>query len=153
MKKLLRSASVSILGVLMAAPLVVSAAINESIAKGYADSIINLINRVLVPTLIAIAFIVFLWGVFKYFIWHGENEQEKAEGRKFALWGIIGFVIIVSVWGLVNIVMSTLGLTSNNAPPPPTIWGNSGGTLTGQAACQQAGGVYNPSTGTCTGAP
>lgn len=96
--------------------------INLGVIRPYSDGIINLINGILVPVLFAIAFIVFLWGVFKYFIWGGENESEKAEGRKFAMWGVIGFVVILSLWGLVNLAMSTLGFsTSTLAPRPPTI--------------------------------
>lgn len=73
------------------------------------------------PVFMAIAFIVFLWGIFKYFIWGAENEMEKAEGRKFAMWGIIGFVIILSIWGLVNLVTGALALPNNNAPAPPRL--------------------------------
>lgn len=95
--------------------------INLNVIKPYSDSIIGLINTILVPVFMAIAFIVFLWGVFKYFIWGGENETEKADGRKFAMWGIIGFVIILSLWGIVNILMGALNLTTGTHPKPPTI--------------------------------
>jgi len=98
-----------------------SGGINIGVIKPYSDSIIGIINSILVPVLMAIAFITFLWGVFKYFIWGGENESEKAEGRKFAMWGIIGFVVILSLWGLVNILMGALGLSIGNNPKPPTI--------------------------------
>lgn len=84
--------------------------------NGYFQSFVSIINTILVPSLIALAFIVFLWGVYKYFIQGAANESDKAEGRKFAMWGIIGFVIIVSVWGLVNIVKTTLNLPSNGSP-------------------------------------
>ncbi len=70
----------------------------------------------------AIAFIVFLWGVYKYFIYGADNETERATGKQFVLWGIIGFVVILSVWGLVAIVSGTLGLQLGGAAPkPPTI--------------------------------
>ena len=98
-----------------------SGGINISVIQPYADSIKNIINHVLMPVFMAIAFIVFLWGIFKYFIWGAENDTEKAEGRKFAMWGIIGFVIILSVWGLVNIVTGALALPNNNAPNPPRL--------------------------------
>ena len=97
-----------------------SGGINIGVIKPYADSIKNLINNVLVPVLMAVAFIVFLWGVFKYFIWNKESESEKMEGRKYAMWGIIGFVIILSLWGLVNILREALNLFGN-APPPPKL--------------------------------
>lgn len=95
--------------------------INLNVLGPYAASIINLINNILVPVLMAIAFITFLWGVFKYFIWGADNETERATGKQWVLWGIIGFVVILSVWGLVNLVGGTLGLQlGGSAPKPPT---------------------------------
>ena len=94
--------------------------INVNAIKPYSNGIIGIINGILVPVLIAVAFIVFLYGIYKYFIAGASNESEQGEGRKFALWGIIGFVIIISVWGIVNIVMGTLGLSAGTAPPAPT---------------------------------
>lgn len=95
--------------------------INLTLLQGYKTSIVNIINDILVPVLFAIAFITFFWGAFKYFIWGAENEMEKADGRKFAMWGIIGFVIILSIWGLVNLVTSTLALPNNNPPNTPRL--------------------------------
>ena len=96
--------------------------INLNAITPYSEGIKNLINDVLMPVFMAIAFIVFLWGIYKYFIWNNDNESEKMEGRKFAMWGIIGFVIILSVWGFVNIVKDVLSLPNNtNAPPPPRL--------------------------------
>lgn len=98
--------------------------INEAYIKGYSDSIIGVINVILVPTLIALAFIVFLWGVYNYFIYGADNEDKRKEGRTFVLYGVIGFVIIFSLWALVNILMGTLGLGPSKSPPPPTIGGS-----------------------------
>lgn len=96
--------------------------VNLTIAQGYSTGIINLINGILVPVLMAIAFIVFLWGVFKYFILGATEEKSRTDGRQFVLWGIIGFVVILSIWGLVGIVSGTLGLQLGGAAPKtPTI--------------------------------
>ena len=97
--------------------------VNTSVIKQYSDAIIGVINVVLVPVLVAIAFIVFLWGVYKYYILNADNEAERAKGHQFMLWGIIGFVIIMSVWAIVNFVMSIFGLTSTQSPTIPTIGG------------------------------
>jgi len=87
----------------------------------YAGDIKSIINSVLVPVLIAIAFIVFIWGVYKYFILGAAEEKSREEGRQFVMWGIIGFVIILSIWSLVTILASTVGLsTGGTAPTPPT---------------------------------
>jgi len=99
--------------------------INTSYVQGYANSITSIINDILVPVLIAIAFIVFLWGVYSYFIKGADSDTERAKGRTFVLYGVIGFVCIFSVWGLVQIVKSTLNLSATNAPVPPTIHSNS----------------------------
>lgn len=85
-----------------------------------ASTIIYTINFVLVPLLFAIAFIVFLYGVFKKYIWSRGDESAVEEGHKLILWGIIGFVVMISVWGLVNVVSNTFGLSGYGAPPTPS---------------------------------
>ncbi|MBU6388676.1 hypothetical protein KGQ72_02300 [Patescibacteria group bacterium] len=99
--------------------------INLSVITPYSEGIKNLINDVLVPVLFALAFIVFLWGVYKYFILGAADEKSRADGRQFVLWGIIGFVVITAVWGFVNIVKDTLfpstSTVKTTAPAPPTI--------------------------------
>lgn len=117
------SKSLTLLSVLAvsATPLIALAqTIDKTKIQSYSQGIIDLINTVFVPVLLAIAFIVFVWGIYKYFILGAENESEKMDGRKFALWGIIGFVIIFSVWTLVGVVKDTLGLSAGSNPTPPT---------------------------------
>jgi NADH:ubiquinone oxidoreductase subunit 2 (subunit N) len=77
--------------------------------------VINVINSVLVPVVLSIAFIVFIWGVFQYFIAGGDNDEKREQGQKLMLYGIIGFFLMVSVWGLVNILVGTFNL--NQAIP------------------------------------
>lgn len=82
--------------------------------------VIGLINEVFVPVLLAVAFIVFIYGVAKKYIFSSGDEGQVEEGHKLILWGIIGFVVILSVWGLVNIVTSTFGLEGVPSPSTPT---------------------------------
>ncbi len=97
-------------------------AINMRWIEGYKNDFVNVINNYLVPALMALALIVFFWGIYKAFIWNGASESDKGEGKKFAMWGIIGFVIILSVWGLVAIVKDTLVPNAQNtAPKTPTL--------------------------------
>lgn len=115
-----------------ATPLLVSAqtGINIAAITPYSNGIKGVINGILVPVLIAVAFIVFLLGIYKYFILGAANESEKGEGRKFAMWGVIGFVVIFSLWGLVNVGLNLFpGLRGQNAPPSPVFSpGTAGGT-------------------------
>lgn len=97
--------------------------VNNQYLTFYKNTIVGTINSILVPILIAIAFIVFLWGVFKYYIYGATDEAKRKDGHQLILWGIIGFTVIVSVWGIVNIVTNILvpGTASNNAPPIPRL--------------------------------
>ena len=96
--------------------------INLNYLTPYSSGIINLINGIFIPVLMAVAFITFIWGVFKYFIWGAESDTERATGRRFILWGIIGFVVILSVWGLVAIVRGAFGLPFGGFAPRPPIF-------------------------------
>jgi hypothetical protein len=83
----------------------------------YLASIVGFINVYLIPFLFAIAFFVFIWGVFNYFVAGGANEEQRDKGKQLVMWGIIGFVIMVSVWGLVNLVTNTLDFDENGGTP------------------------------------
>lgn len=72
--------------------------------------VIGLLNTVVVPVIFAFAFAAFVWGVVNYFFLNGGDETKRTEGRQFVLWGIIGMVVLFSVWGFVNIMLSTLGI-------------------------------------------
>ena len=54
-------------------------------------------------------FFLFIWGLV-VFLWKlnegGDNKQEKAH----MLWGIVGMFIMVSVWGIINLLDNTFGL-------------------------------------------
>ncbi|HEX2792415.1 MAG TPA: pilin [Candidatus Paceibacterota bacterium] len=83
---------------------------------GLGQSLIAFINTIVVPLIFALAFIVFIWGVFQYFIAGGHDEEKKEKGKSLMLYGLIGFFVMVSVWGLVNILTGTFNL--RDTPPP-----------------------------------
>lgn len=87
----------------------------------YSNLIINTINNVFVPALFAIAFIIFLYGVARAYVFSQGEPVEVAKGHKLILWGIIAFAVMLSVWGLVNIFVTTLNFTSTTVPRVPTI--------------------------------
>lgn len=85
-----------------------------------ADSLIYFINGVLVPVLFAVAFIVFLYGVAQAYIFSKGDAGAVAKGHHLILWGLIGFAVMISVWGLVNVVVNTFDLWGYAPPPLPT---------------------------------
>jgi hypothetical protein len=77
------------------------------------------LNSTVMPFIIAIAGFVFLWNAFRYFILGGANPTEQEKAKTLALWGILAFVIIISLWGIVNILVEGLGFDGNDNPVTP----------------------------------
>ena len=84
---------------------------------GLAQSIIDFINQTLVPLVFALALIVFIWGLFQSFILGGTDPEAREKGKGLMLWGIVAFFVMVSVWGLVNILTGSLNLDGSVTLP------------------------------------
>lgn len=79
--------------------------------KDFIGGIVGIINTVVVPLIGSLIFLVFVWGVVKYFFFNNNGDTAKLkEGRDFIFWGILGMVVFFSVWGFVNLLLSTLGI-------------------------------------------
>ena len=100
--------------ILALVPLFVYAATTETFftkIAGFTNSAIGL--------LLGIATLVFLVGVIQYVI-AGGDEKKTAAAKTYMLWGIIGLVVMVAAWGIVNLVVDTLGLDTTSIPPVPS---------------------------------
>jgi hypothetical protein len=84
--------------------------------------IIGTFMGAVVPVLIALGVIYFVWGVVSYVI--ASDEEAKKAGRDRMIFGIIGLAVIIGMWGLVNILGNTFGTNANNQVNFPTIGGN-----------------------------
>ncbi len=63
--------------------------------------------------LFAVALVYFLFGVFQ-FIANAEDEEARTTGRNHMIWGIIGFVIMLGVFGIMNIILNTFNIKGIN---------------------------------------
>ncbi len=100
-------------------PLVASAQQAITNVQSLVTWMIWFINHIAVPFVFAAAFIVFIWGVFQTLIIGKGNEEKAAEGRSLIIWGVVGFLVMLSIWGLVNVATNTFNL-NNAAPSYPT---------------------------------
>ncbi|MCX6717606.1 MAG: hypothetical protein NTU76_02950 [Candidatus Taylorbacteria bacterium] len=71
----------------------------------------------IVPVIIGIAVIYFLWNVAKYVL----SADGKEEARTGMIWGIIGIVVMVSVWGLVALVQNSFDIRGTSPQSVPTL--------------------------------
>lgn len=91
-----------------------------------ADSIFAKITDILnsiIPIIIGLAVVYFLWGVFNY-VTAGSSDDKKTEARNVMIYGIIAIFVMVSVWGLVNLLVDTFGLDNSLPSDIPTIPNN-----------------------------
>ncbi len=71
--------------------------------------------NVVMPILIGIAVIWFMWGVIAYVI--SGDEEKKKDARMHIIQGLIGLFIILSFWGIVGLLNNTLGVGPTKLNP------------------------------------
>ena len=98
------------------APVLASAATTISNVDNIIATIRSLISQAL-PIIIALAVLVLMYGILKFIMSAGE-EEKREEGKKFMLWGIIGLAVMVSIWGLVNILITSASLSPDVGAVP-----------------------------------
>lgn len=81
-------------------------------ATAEATSFVGKLNEVILyPTialLSSVAFLVFLWGLVQYFA-NATNDQARQQGVKHITYGIIGLVVMISAYAILNVAAGTFG--------------------------------------------
>jgi len=72
--------------------------------------LLDFTNKILIPFILGIGFLVFVWGMFRYFIAGGANDEAKEQGKSLMVYATLGFVLVIVFWGIVNLVASSTGL-------------------------------------------
>lgn len=73
-------------------------------------NILEFTNTVLIPFIIGIGFLVFVWGMFQFFIAGGANEEAKEKGKSLMIYAMLGFLLIIVFWGIINLLATSIGL-------------------------------------------
>ncbi len=83
-------------------------------AISFLHKVIDLIINPLIVLLFAVAMVVFLYGVFEY-IRGAESEDAREKGSRHILSGVFGLFIMISVFGIINIIVNTFGINRNES--------------------------------------
>lgn len=78
-------------------------------------------NTVLIPFILGIGFLVFVWGMFVYFVAGGANEDKQKSGKSLMIYAVVGFVLVIIFWGAINLIANSLGLEGETIVVPPNI--------------------------------
>ena len=68
----------------------------------------------LIPFFLAIAVVVFIYGVIMYVLKAGDPEGRK-NAQGYIIYGIIGIVVILSIYGIVALIQGTLGINGGTS--------------------------------------
>lgn len=86
-------------------------------------NILDFTNTVLIPFIIGIGFLVFVWGMFQFFIAGGANDEAKEKGKSLMIYATLGFVLIIVFWGVVNLLTTSTGLEGKSVVSTPKVIG------------------------------
>lgn len=78
--------------------------------QGLITGTLGFINVVLIPFILGIAFLIFIINAVRFFVIGGNNTESQENARNLALYGVGAFVLILSLWGMVNILANGIGL-------------------------------------------
>lgn len=90
----------------------------SSFAATFTEVVVFFVSELVNPTVILIigfAVVYFFWGVAKYIL-HSDDAKTREEGRGMMIQGIIAIFVMISMWGLVNLLDNTFGLDNQVLP-------------------------------------
>lgn len=89
-----------------------------------ADMLRNILtfgNEVVIPFIIGIGFLMFVWGMLQYFIFGGASDESREKGKKLMISATIAFVTIIIFFGAINLLSTTTGLEGQKIKNIPQV--------------------------------
>lgn len=78
----------------------------------------GIIGDIVVPLLLVLATVVFLYGVITYITAEGD-EDKMATGKTYVIYGIIAMTAMVAVWGIVAALVNSFEVGGVGIPGGP----------------------------------
>lgn len=106
--------------VFLSVPRISFAQFNAAPVGGYISSVTAFVNGYIIPLIMAAAIVVFIWGMFQYFILGGTSDEKREKGKQLLIWSVIAFVLMLSIQGIVMLFADSLGFSGGTITPPST---------------------------------
>lgn len=90
----------------------------------FQDLLTNLLkfgNEVVIPFIIGIGFLVFVWGMFQYFVAGGASDESREKGKRLMINATVAFVVIIIFFGAINLLTSSTGLEGQKIKNVPQV--------------------------------
>jgi len=81
----------------------------------FVDGVTREIFNPILGVIFALALVYFIYGLMT-FIFSADNQQGRIAGKQHMVWGTVGMVIMVSVFGIIQLMLATFGVGGNDLP-------------------------------------
>lgn len=76
----------------------------------FVDEILNILN-IIIPGIVVLALIAFLWHLLKYTL-QSENAKQRQQARVYLMYAFLGLIVMTSLWGIVQLFVGAFSLPS-----------------------------------------
>ncbi len=88
--------------------------------KSLIDFFSKIISEGILPLLIGVAVVAFVYGIIQYFL-NPDNEEKRKQGKSYITWGLVALFVMVSFWGIVGIAQKTFDTDGTDTVKIPKI--------------------------------
>ncbi len=88
--------------------IVYSASAADSTINSIVSRIVDNIVQPALAVLLSVTILVFIWGLYGLFL---GDEDKRNQSKNHILYGVIGIFIMISVYGIIRFVASSVGQT------------------------------------------
>lgn len=86
--------------------------------QNFINGFITVADKVIVPFIFFIAFLMFVIGVFRFFILDSHTEEGRTAAKSLVIYAIAFFVFAIIFWGIINMFTSSTGIQGKEQPVP-----------------------------------
>lgn len=83
-------------------------------ASGIVARFVQYVINPAMTLLFAAGFFMFTYGLVRFLWAMNEGGSDKKDGQQHMIWGIVGMLIMVSVYGIISLIDNTFDLQINN---------------------------------------
>lgn len=87
-------------------------------AQALLTNTIVFINTTLLPFLLGMSFLFLVINAIRFFVLGSTNQESRENAKNLALYSLLGFTLILTLWGIVNLLNASLGLAGVRQPCP-----------------------------------
>lgn len=104
--------TVSVIALFFIAP---NSTLAQSAVAAFVQNVNNAIINPLLALLFALGLLLFFYGALVFLVSTGDDGKRQ-DGKRHMFWGLVGMVIMVSVFGILQIGLATFNVGQNTLP-------------------------------------